>query len=125
MDFLLESYGHDGDVTALLNVTRIHLLASMNPDGFDLSEKFKCEGREGRLNANDVDLNRDFPDYFNPDYRKREDVQPETAAVIRWLEEDQFVLSANLHAGAMVVNYPYDSVLNTVERESVLSTEIR
>ncbi|KPJ13021.1 Carboxypeptidase D [Papilio machaon] len=107
--YLLVNYGKDDRVTKLVNTTDIHLMPSLNPDGF---EKSKFEG-DGRNNAKGVDLNRDFPDQFDRN-RSNDDAylfggrQPETAAIIRWVLSKQFVLSGNLHGGAIVASYPYD-----------------
>lgn len=37
--YLCERYGTDGRITKLLNTTRIHLLPSMNPDGYEMSQE--------------------------------------------------------------------------------------
>lgn len=44
-------------------------------------------------------------------------MQPETAMVIQWLHAHPFVLSANMHGGALVANYPYDSGTSGVYKE--------
>ena len=65
------------------------------------------QGVTGRANANHVDLNRNFPDQFFTTQDNR-NAQKETIAVMNWLKEYHFVLSANLHGGSLVANYPYD-----------------
>ena len=74
-------------------------MPSMNPDGFELGIRY---------NANGVDLNRDFPDQFNDPLNTLDGRQPETRAVMEWSWEHNFTLSANMHSGALVANYPYD-----------------
>lgn len=59
-----------------------------------------------RGNKKGIDLNRNFPDAFKINTIPR---QLETEAIIEWLKKVPFVLSASLHGGAMVVNYPYDN----------------
>lgn len=102
-------------VRKLLRATRIHLMPSMNPDGYSRSEvgcKYENPSRRGRLNANNVDLNRNFPDIV---VKNRVDAgtQPETLAIMDWSKKVPFVLSASLHGGALVASYPYDGAKNT------------
>ncbi|XP_053797829.1 probable carboxypeptidase X1 isoform X2 [Vidua chalybeata] len=122
-------------VVQLVTDTRIHLLPSMNPDGYETAYKLGSElagwamGRwtyEGiDLNHNFADLNtalwdaedndlvpHEFPNHYIPipEYYTfaNATVAPETRAVIAWMQRYPFVLSANLHGGELVVTYPFD-----------------
>ncbi|XP_049879390.1 carboxypeptidase D isoform X2 [Pectinophora gossypiella] len=106
--YLCEQYqAGDQRVQRILNTTRIHLLPSMNPDGYERSHVRDFSSTHGRSNAHHVDLNRNFPDQFGPT-KDNETPEPETLAVMNWSLSIPFVLSANLHGGALVANYPYD-----------------
>lgn len=39
--YLCENYGSNERVTTLLNTTRIHILPSMNPDGYEMAQEGK------------------------------------------------------------------------------------
>ncbi|XP_077595860.1 carboxypeptidase N catalytic chain [Stigmatopora nigra] len=114
-------------IMRLIYDTRIHIMPSMNPDGYEVAAR---QGPEfngylvGRGNVREIDLNRNFPDlnalmyYYErtngrnhhlplPDNWEQQ-VEPETLAVIKWMQSHNFVLSANLHGGAVVANYPFD-----------------
>lgn len=107
IELLLTGYGGTQRITDLVDATAIAILPLMNPDGREA-------GR--RTNANGFDLNRSFPaypdDYSGTAYdgEPLHDAgrQPEVAHVMQWTAANRFVLSANFHAGALVVNYPYD-----------------
>jgi len=127
-NYLCEEYlSGNPDIKKLVDETRIHLMPSMNPDGWRTSTDHG--GKDfliGRTNANNVDLNRDFPDldrivYGNEenhreynnhlmDFVKHLDhkIQPETESVMKMIMENPFVISANMHGGDLVANYPYD-----------------
>lgn len=111
IEYLCRNYGTDPEVTQLVNTTRIHIMPSMNPDGYEVSQKGDIEGIQGRNNSNNYDLNRNFPDRFK---LITDPTQPETKAVITWSNNYPFVLSANLHGGSLVVNYPFDDNLENV-----------
>ncbi|XP_062990839.1 carboxypeptidase M [Elgaria multicarinata webbii] len=106
IDFLVTYYQHDPVITSLIDSTRIHIMPSMNPDGFEATKQFDCFPPEGRWNANLKDLNRNFPDAF---VENNAIVQPETQAVMDWIKKETFVLSANLHGGSLVASYPFDN----------------
>ncbi|KAM7418579.1 hypothetical protein PAMA_015948 [Pampus argenteus] len=116
-------------IQTIINTTRIHILASMNPDGYELaaSEGHLLNGwTNGRTNAQNIDLNRNFPDLTSIFYRNRRSrhyridhipipdsywfgkVAPETYAVMKWIRSLPFVQSASLHGGELVVSYPFD-----------------
>ncbi|XP_012873466.1 PREDICTED: carboxypeptidase M [Dipodomys ordii] len=106
IDYLVTNHGKDTEITKLINNTRIHIMPSMNPDGFESVKKPDCFYNSGRSNSNDYDLNRNFPDAFEYNNVSR---QPETLAIMKWLKTETFVLSANLHGGALVASYPFDN----------------
>ncbi|KAM1030314.1 hypothetical protein TB1_033530 [Malus domestica] len=98
-NWICDNYLKDPLATSIVDNVHLHLLPSMNPDGFSLRR---------RGNANNVDLNRDFPDQFFPVNNDEDWRQPETRAIMKWLREIQFTASASLHGGALVANYPWD-----------------
>lgn len=127
--FLCNEYKNGNDkIVKLIESTRLHFLPAANPDGYAIAAARGAKGDwlEGRANANDVDLNRDFPnlndivydnekrgkpnrDHLVRQLRDLHKVEPETMALIMWLFDYPFVLSSSLHGGDLVVNYPYDS----------------
>jgi len=114
--YLCEGYGLDRRVTRLIDSTRIHILPTMNPDGFEASHEGDKQSVIGRANAHGKDLNRNFPDQFFTIPKENGKAEPETKAVMEWSKQFPFVLSANLHGGSLVANYPYDDTPNPRDR---------
>ncbi|CAF0916282.1 unnamed protein product, partial [Didymodactylos carnosus] len=109
VEYLLTS--NDVQVQRLMNLSRIHIMPSMNPDGYEISKEGDCGSADGRYTANNIDLNRNFPDYLSQPLISSI-TATETKAVIDWLKNITFVLSANYHGGAFVINVPYDRYCN-------------
>ncbi|XP_037917413.1 carboxypeptidase D isoform X3 [Hermetia illucens] len=111
--YLLFNYDRVPEVTGLVNTTDIYLMPTMNPDGFARSEEGRCESLPsyvGRSNAAGIDLNRDFPDRLDNKVETQLKIrQPETLAIMQWVVNNPFVLSANFHGGAVVASYPFDN----------------
>ncbi|KAK4489909.1 hypothetical protein RD792_000557 [Penstemon davidsonii] len=93
-NWVCDNYMKDPLATLIVDNVHLHLLPSMNPDGFALRR---------RGNANNIDLNRDFPDQFFPMNDDLDLRQPETKAIMSWLDEIRFTASASLHG---VLHFP-------------------
>jgi len=100
--YLTSNYGILPRVTSLLDTLDIHILPSVNPDGFE---------KKSRYNSNYVDLNRGFPDIKKAEWSRESLLkgrEPEVVATINWILDNPFVVSINFHDGAVVANYPWD-----------------
>jgi len=111
---LLEGYGTDPEMTALVDDLEIWINPNANPDGTYFVSDDTVAGAirfyttpEG--NATGIDPNRNFPGI---DGRNHPDGNPwwaETRSMMAFAETHTTTLSANLHDGAEVVNYPWDT----------------
>jgi predicted deacylase len=121
-----EGYGKDCNVTSLLDSVDVYVIPSINPDGD--RKAGLTQARSGftgfiRKNKNDIDLNRNFP--FPADapgrlndsagstkkwmmsYRGKEPLsEPETKALIAFIEKHKFIISMNYHTTGGMIMYP-------------------
>ncbi|CAF1273000.1 unnamed protein product [Rotaria sp. Silwood1] len=143
IEYLCLNYRKNDYITKLIDNVRIHIMPTINPDGFEYEYKqTKHVVGDGRLNANRIDLNNNFPqielehsskkdeaipkkEYNNNDNnldkftKKQNEFQPEVQAVIHWSLIYPFVLSGNLHGGALVAQYPFNNrIKNSINTES-------
>lgn len=124
IDYLLNNYGTDTEVTNLVNDTEIFIAPLANPDG-----TYRAAGNDVitnpiRANARNKDLNRNYPDNqeigrvngnsgntsrLHYDHSNNE-YEIETASFMKFEESRNIVLGANFHGGVELVNYPYDNI---------------
>ena len=101
-DYLLKNYSLSTRVKDLADNLEIWINPLANPDGTYGSGNIMTSPT--RFNANGKDLNRNFPDPEDPEIIP----EKETIDMISFMRRHKFVLSANFHSGAEVVNYPWD-----------------
>lgn len=104
--YILKNYQSDESIKELADNLEIWINPLANPDGTYRTGNTIVS--PVRFNANNKDLNRNFPDPLQPDII----TEKETRDMISFLGERRFVLSANFHSGAEVVNYPWDRWLS-------------
>ena len=107
----------------------LYFIPTLNPDGF---------AKRRRENANNIDLNRDFPfiEFAKPEPRRvphhvkmgaphvqnrrvndlydntLRQLQPETRSIIEFSKRVNLTGALNYHEGALVANYPWDGNLD-------------
>jgi len=104
---LLTGYSRDVELTFLVNNLDIWINPLANPDGTYANGNSSVRGAK-RMLSNGVDFNRNFPDPES-EHPDGHEWAPETRAMMDFAEVHRFVLSANFHGGAEVVNYPWDT----------------
>ncbi len=105
VDYLLTQYPANPKIAELVNNVEIWINPNGNPDGTYRGGNGTVNGAV-RYNANNVDLNRNYP---GVDYPGNPNLQAETQVFMNIAGTNYFRLSANFHGGAEVVNYPWDS----------------
>jgi len=95
---LLENYGSDQAITNLVDDMQIFVLPMTNPDGV-------VQGTRG--NGNYVDLNRNFPYWWEGGSWQPE---PETMHLMDFSLRENFVLAVNYHSGSELINYVWDGL---------------
>lgn len=108
IDYLLSHYGTDLRCTHLIENLEIWINPLANPDGTYRNGNNSVNGAT-RGNANNVDLNRNFPDFQNGNHPDGKSWQPETLAFMAFADSMHFVMGANFHGGSEVLNYPWDT----------------
>ncbi|OGO60295.1 MAG: hypothetical protein A2032_02605 [Chloroflexi bacterium RBG_19FT_COMBO_49_13] len=100
-ELLASNYGIDPVMTDMVDKMEIWLCPIYNPDGYIAGTRY---------NAHNKDLNRDFPDRFTDPIDDPTGREPETQAYMYFGYDHRFVMGANYHGGAQVLNYPWDAV---------------
>ncbi|MBN2746433.1 MAG: T9SS type A sorting domain-containing protein [Bacteroidales bacterium] len=106
--YLVDNYGTDSLSTLLLDSNTIWINPFANPDGTYYGGNHTV-AQAKRYNANNVDINRNFPDPDDGPHPDGNAYQPETVIFMDFANNNQFTLAANFHGGAEVFNYPWDT----------------
>jgi hypothetical protein len=109
--FILENYGSNIEIDRIVNDLEIWINPLSNPDGtYQGGNNTVVSSIRG--NSNGFDLNRNYPDPLGNDADDTSGVQKENQHMMLFMREKKFNLSANIHSGAEVVNYPWDHIVD-------------
>ena len=108
IDTLAKGYGVNPQFTSLLQNVEIWINPLANPDGTYHGGNGNISGAV-RYNANNIDLNRNYPDPVAGQHPDGNAWQTETINFMNIATLNYFVMSMNFHGGAQVFNYPWDT----------------
>ncbi len=111
---LVANPDEDPALTKLIDSTEIWINPLANPDGTYFGGDETVAGAIRYLSTpsgeiSGIDPNRNYPDFVAGPFPYGQPWAVETLEMMHFASLHSFVLSANLHAGAEVVNYPWDS----------------
>ena len=98
----------DSRIVNLVNNLDIFIFPNTNPDGTYAGGNNTVTGAT-RANGNSIDMNRNYPDPHSSAHPDGNAYQSETQWFMTLAETYPFVMAANYHGGAQVVNYPWDN----------------
>lgn len=117
IDEILNGYGNDARLTNLVNEIDIWINPLANPDGAYAGGNQDVFGAS-RYNANWKDLNRNYPDPEDGQHPDGNAWQDETLIFMGLADTVDFTISANMHGGVEVCNYPWDTWGNLTADDS-------
>jgi hypothetical protein len=108
IDYILNGYNNNTRLTELVNEIDIWINPLANPDGAYYGGNQDVWSAI-RYNSNWVDLNRNYPDPEDGAHPDGNPYQEETNIFLGLADTVNFTISANMHGGAEVANYPWDT----------------
>ncbi len=107
IDYLLENPDAP-EVQTVMNNIDLYIGPNTNPDGTYYGGNNTVNGAR-RENANGIDMNRNYADPHGGPHPDGHEYQTETQWFMDFAAEIPFVMAANYHGGAEVMNYPWDN----------------
>ena len=107
IDYILENPTLPECANVLENID-LYVGPNTNPDGTYHGGNNSVNNAT-RYNANGVDMNRNYADPHEGPHPDGEAYQQETLWFMEFAENNNFVMGANYHGGAEVMNYPWDN----------------
>ena len=107
IDYLLEN-PDEPEVQTIMENIDLYIGPNTNPDGTYHAGNNNVNGAT-RYNANGVDMNRNYADPHGSAHPDGNPYATETEWFMQLADENAFVMGANYHGGAEVMNYPWDN----------------